>query len=549
MLDNKNSTRMASLWRVPVWLVMRSVTILLFFVFTLSMIKLLYWADLDATNRNEALELFRISSLSPPTCDDNAKNIIQAENPPLQLRKYVDLQDEIKNASEALMPNGQPQQKSYSNYQRATVVERAPWFTPRKLCKQTCCVETVAISLEQDKYQLINIRDGMDLADVIIPRGKKKAEDMHPPRLRYFARTLTKAMLPCLVPGTIIGLLNHRDIVVGHFFRNLRPHIKVPYILSTSDSDAYSPEQRPQYLSDPLLIKWYGTNPRNHANEAFQKNLRKFEPMKVGLSYIYPQEKNLLPYLKLNKFANPFLDKSRWDFEENDFDFDKDVFVHFGLKHAEHRRPLWDMLCPTPNENITSCNRDTARLPTHQVYSDMSQYRFGVSPPGIGYDCFRTYEMLLLGIIPIIEDMHPDMRLKSNDLFRGLPIIVMPNMRKATSKQQFMDVIQSYIASEKFQNASFEEGWEHLFFQHNRQEMLKDAKRVQDIVADDTGKQFYQAYRYSEVGSQDAINGEEDSKLMDGTWYNDPLPKFEAGELEWLEQWAGRGRTEQHVRQ
>jgi hypothetical protein len=66
---------------------------------------------------------------------------------------------------------------------------------------------------------------------------------------------------------------------------------------------------------------------------------------------------------------------------------------------------------------------------------------------------------------------------------------------------------------------------------------------------DDTGKQFFQAYRYSAVGSQDAINYKEDIKLMDGSWYNDPLPKFEAGELDWLEQWTGRGRTDQNVRQ
>jgi hypothetical protein len=110
--------------------------------------------------------------------------------------------------------------------------------------------------------------------------------------------------------------------------------------------------------------------------------------------------------------------------------------------------------------------------------SGISRYCFGVSSPGIGYECFRTYEMLLLGIIPIIEDMQPNMRPKSSDRLRGLPVIIIPNMQKATHKQQFMDVIWSFIASGKFQNASFEEGWGHLFFQHNRQEMLKDAKRI-----------------------------------------------------------------------
>jgi hypothetical protein len=214
-------------------------TILLSLVFTLSMIKLVYWTDLEATNEHKwgtrfvphfIFAVFVTTHLWR-SCQEpypSRKSSLPASQAIMRICKM-----KLKNASEALMPNGQPQQKSsYSINQQATIVERPPWFTPRKLCNQSCWSETLAVSLEQNKHELINIRDGMDLADVIIRRDKKKAEDMHPPRFSWFAQTLTRAMLPCLVPGTIFGLLNRGDIVAGHFFRNLRLHIKVPHIFS-----------------------------------------------------------------------------------------------------------------------------------------------------------------------------------------------------------------------------------------------------------------------------------------------------------------------------
>jgi hypothetical protein len=40
---------------------------------------------------------------------------------------------------------------------------------------------------------------------------------------------------------------------------------------------------------------------------------------------------------------------------------------------------------------------------------------------------------------------------------------------------------------------------------------------------------------------QDAIDRENEDKVS-RPWYDDPQPRFEAGELEWLKQWANRGK-------
>lgn len=123
----------------------------------------------------------------------------------------------------------------------------------------------------------------------------------------------------------------------------------------------------------------------------------------------------------------------------------------------------------------------------------MSHYRFGVSPPGYGFDCFRTYEMLLLGVIPIIEERDPE----SHHLFRDLPVVHMPDLLKATSKQQIVDNIQGYIASDQFQHANFDNGWARLFLKYRRQQLLRDTGRDKETIFDKEGREYYQAYHYS----------------------------------------------------
>ncbi|CAB9522061.1 expressed unknown protein [Seminavis robusta] len=461
--------------------------------------------------------------------------------PQYKYQKYVELQDEIeKAAKENPLPEyGGREETSWSAFHRAAVVERAPWLPQRKMCKETCCVETVAISLDQDEHQLINTRDGIDLADLVLPYGRKPANEIF--HMDYFAKTLDKAMIPCIVPGTIIGIENHRDLSIG-FFHEYRPKIKVPYIISTTGSDGDSPEAYEHYISDPLLIKWYGTNPRYKDHPVFQKHAHtKFEPWNLGLSISHPQERNLLPYMKLNQFMNPFLDKSKWDLSNNNkLDFAKDVFVHFRRREI-HRKKLWNTLCTSNVTEGVSCNPDI-NVPTHKTYSEMSQFRFGISPPGNGYDCYRTYEMLLLGVIPIVEERD----ILSQKLFEGMPVILMPKLTHATSQQEFVDAIESYIASPNFQNANFTKGWGRLFLKHKRQQMLKDSMRDREIVEDERGRKYYQAYRYSVVGPSKNIRDQEQLDARIAEWYDDPQPKFEPGEEDWLARWKDRAMFKSH---
>ena len=56
----------------------------------------------------------------------------------------------------------------------------------------------------------------------------------------------------------------------------------------------------------------------------------------------------------------------------------------------------------------------------------MVQYRFVLSPPGFGIDCFRTWESLLVRTIPIVQN-EGDLGL----IYEHFPTIVLSKMEDA----------------------------------------------------------------------------------------------------------------------
>lgn len=416
-------------------------------------------------------------------------------------RFYHELHDEIHTRASSVNEFGHHRRQSTTAYNEATVVHHSKWFHSRKQCRKSagCCVETFAVSLEQDDTKIVNTGDGKDLADLMLEFDRRPGQKY----LRYYAQPLQPEMMPCLVSGTTIFLENN-DKTIQYFFNTMRPKIIVPYALVLSGTDSNSPGRMymKYVLNDPLLIKLYGTNPNITAT---QMEYGKYQAIPTGLSRSYPQEKHMSQYLELTQYQNPFANKERWDLSSNPLQFDQDVFVHFGLR-LPHRQRLWDSICNSTTTETQgtelSCHQETAKHTVNDIYASMSKHRFGISPPGKGWDCYRTYELLLLGIIPIVDDRS---HIGSNQLLEGLPVIQMSmyhdayDKKKPKSKQDFIEAIEDYIASDEFQNTNFEEGWQKLFLRHSRRKLLKDTRRDKEIVRDANGKEYYTGYKYSVI--------------------------------------------------
>jgi hypothetical protein len=110
--------------------------------------------------------------------------------------KYFEVYNRIMEIANEASPEGMTQPGSNSAFSRATVIHHAPWLPRRRMCKETCCVQAVAISLDQDKQQLIHCRDTIDLADIHLPMFDTRADHMP-----YHAANFHEALLPCLVPA------------------------------------------------------------------------------------------------------------------------------------------------------------------------------------------------------------------------------------------------------------------------------------------------------------------------------------------------------------
>ena len=69
----------------------------------------------------------------------------------------------------------------------------------------------------------------------------------------------------------------------------------------------------------------------------------------------------------------------------------------------------------------------------------MAQFCFVVSPEGNGLDCYRTWEALYLGCIPVVKSN------SLNQLYENLPVVIVDDWHQVTREflQEQLDVIKN----------------------------------------------------------------------------------------------------------
>lgn len=199
------------------------------------------------------------------------------------------------------------------------------------------------------------------------------------------------------------------------------------------------------------------------------------------------------------KNLNPFGgDKSRWTESKELFhgtanDTTPLLFVNFGFHNlALHRKDPYDMACKgrtMKRLDDISCNKDRKTTP-RETYEAASKYLFGLSPPGNGKDCFRTYELLFHGLIPIVQ-----YQAEYTELFDDLPILQLPHWK--FTQQQLLDKMREFVSSPKFKNNNFSKGWSRMLLSYWRYKVLEDAGRLNEIVYDENGDPYYTMWSYT----------------------------------------------------
>jgi len=180
------------------------------------------------------------------------------------------------------------------------------------------------------------------------------------------------------------------------FFNFYHPAIKHPYIIITHNSDHKVPGKYASYLNDPKVFAWFGQNiDRRHP---------KLKPIPLGIANPHFHNGNV----KILNCESSELESLERRQEK------KLVYANFRVHTNRRARiPVRDILSRKSFVFLPPDNR------TFEEYlKEMKTYRFVASPLGNGMDCYRTWEALLMGCIPIVQESTIDA------LWGDLPVIV-----------------------------------------------------------------------------------------------------------------------------
>jgi len=223
-----------------------------------------------------------------------------------------------------------------------------------------------------------------------------------------------------------------RTIAIPNFIRNVLPKIETGIVLVTGGADQTLGDSSPEMyknsdlvtkemcdtlLTSPKIIHWFGQNGGLIHT--------KFTPIPIGLSYNtknkHIQDREIQ---RLQQHMTFFSNRKM------------KCYANFHFKLTKDR-----------TDALNNINKKVVYYEPHPVdrlvsFQNQSQYAFVISPTGTGYDCYRTWEALVLGCIPILKHSIID------NVFLHLPVLLIDNWSDITH-----DLLVNTV--EKFKNTKF----------------------------------------------------------------------------------------------
>ncbi len=167
--------------------------------------------------------------------------------------------------------------------------------------------------------------------------------------------------------------------LVKEWFANIHPKIDAKYKLITHNSDSSVGENEARFIDDKI-IRWFAQN------NTFKHD--KISPIPIGLE-------NISLYMSGWVFYKMVPQLKKEEFEKKQkilFGFNTNTNV------AERTLALLSLrACPVAEEI-------PARLNARDYFQLLNQYAFIASPEGNGADCHRTWEAVILDIIPVTSN-------------------------------------------------------------------------------------------------------------------------------------------------
>jgi len=185
------------------------------------------------------------------------------------------------------------------------------------------------------------------------------------------------------------------------FFKELLPLIEEPFVLLTTNGSGTVDERYRAYLEDPKLTAWFGRN----------ITLVHSKVRLIPLGVCWDNRPGCSQSIQLLKktFAN---------FQPGRFFEEKPIHTYLCVNTNTHAsRPVVKEYFTTQEYCLIAHSK-----PFPIYLKDLAQSRFVLSPRGVNIDCFRTWEALYAGAIPVVESWGID------SLYEDLPIIIVESL-------------------------------------------------------------------------------------------------------------------------
>ncbi len=211
--------------------------------------------------------------------------------------------------------------------------------------------------------------------------------------------------------GSVVYVLPE---LLSYFFSYHHPKITARYILVTHHYDYSTPGKFAYVLDDDKLIAWFAQN----VDDFFHPKLH---PIPIGIDSRNAKASKMY----LFKFRNQDIKKKHL------------LYMNFSTKtNFAERGPVYTFFSAKP-----FCFSPKQRQ--YEIYlKDLASSFFVLSPRGAGLDCYRTWEALYMGAIPVVKSS------SLNPLYEGLPVIIIDQWEEVT--EEFLEKKYQEIQSQTF---------------------------------------------------------------------------------------------------
>ena len=268
------------------------------------------------------------------------------------------------------------------------------------------------------------------IADYYYPPGGVKYES----QWSHLNKAFTDEVIPFMKPNSII----FADTLWLDRFE-LFNKIQVPFILITAEADVTIPYNNYHnkidccysVLDNPLLIKWFSINVDEYHP--------KLVPIPIGLPkhipFIVKDATSdymgwIIPFT-IHKVSD-YISSKRICIKDNIRRSSKKLlYSRMTLENSDNSYHSREGIRRDAVSVLISNNFsiDTSLIPWEEYIDELCEYTFCLSLPGKGMDCYRTWEALTLGVIPIVMKTE-----HMGSIYDNLPVVIIERVEEVTEE-------------------------------------------------------------------------------------------------------------------